>query len=142
MTRALHEHASRQLELLALRSLELADRVAAGEIAFLDAIGHRLRSRDVVRRHGDGWRRHRAGDACSGFRKCAEADVTDLRPYQHKIISDLERASASGGRRTVITMPTGSGKTEVAAAIIKQAVASRNGCWCSPIPGKLSSRLP
>lgn len=30
--------ASYQLELLALRSLELADRVAAGEIAFLDAI--------------------------------------------------------------------------------------------------------
>jgi hypothetical protein len=30
--------ASRQLELLALRSLELADRVAAGEIAFFDAI--------------------------------------------------------------------------------------------------------
>jgi hypothetical protein len=38
MTRARLEHASRQLELLALRSLELADRVAAGEIAFLDAI--------------------------------------------------------------------------------------------------------
>jgi hypothetical protein len=32
------EHTSRQLEILALRSLELADRVAAGEIAFLDAI--------------------------------------------------------------------------------------------------------
>jgi hypothetical protein len=29
---------SRQLEILALRSLELADRVAAGEIAFLDAV--------------------------------------------------------------------------------------------------------
>jgi hypothetical protein len=28
----------RQLELLALRSLELADRVAAGQIAFLDAV--------------------------------------------------------------------------------------------------------
>jgi hypothetical protein len=37
-TRTLLEHASRQLELLALRSLELADRVAAGEIAFLDAV--------------------------------------------------------------------------------------------------------
>jgi hypothetical protein len=30
--------ASYQLELLALRSLDLADRVAAGEIAFLDAV--------------------------------------------------------------------------------------------------------
>jgi hypothetical protein len=29
---------SRQLEILALRCLELADRVAAGEIAFLDAV--------------------------------------------------------------------------------------------------------
>ena len=38
ITRTLLEHTSRQLEILALRSLELADRVAAGEIAFLDAV--------------------------------------------------------------------------------------------------------
>jgi hypothetical protein len=38
MTRALLEYRTRQLEILALRSLELADRVAAGEIAFLDAV--------------------------------------------------------------------------------------------------------
>jgi hypothetical protein len=38
MTRASLEHRTRQLEILALRSLELADRVAAGEIAFLDAV--------------------------------------------------------------------------------------------------------
>jgi hypothetical protein len=31
-------HATRQLELLALRSLELADRVADGEIGFIDAV--------------------------------------------------------------------------------------------------------
>lgn len=30
--------ATRQLEILALRSLELADRVAAGQIKFLDAV--------------------------------------------------------------------------------------------------------
>jgi len=36
--RTLLEHTSRQLEILALRSLELADGVAAGEIAFLDAV--------------------------------------------------------------------------------------------------------
>jgi hypothetical protein len=30
--------ASRQLEILAMRSLELADRVAAGELAFLEAV--------------------------------------------------------------------------------------------------------
>jgi hypothetical protein len=33
-----NQRASRQLELLALRCLELADRVAAGEIPFLDAV--------------------------------------------------------------------------------------------------------
>jgi hypothetical protein len=38
MTPTLLKRASRQLEILALRSLELADRVAAGEIAFLDAV--------------------------------------------------------------------------------------------------------
>ena len=38
MSRTRLERASRQLELLAFRSLELADRVAAGEIAFLDAV--------------------------------------------------------------------------------------------------------
>jgi hypothetical protein len=38
MTRALLEYRTRQLEILALRSLELADGVAAGEIAFLDAV--------------------------------------------------------------------------------------------------------
>ena len=38
VTRTVLEHASRQLEILALRSLELADRVAVGEIAFLDAV--------------------------------------------------------------------------------------------------------
>ncbi len=32
------ERAARQLQILALRSLELADRVASGEIAFLDAV--------------------------------------------------------------------------------------------------------
>ena len=38
MSRTRLEHASRQLELLAFRSLELADRVAAGEFVFLDAV--------------------------------------------------------------------------------------------------------
>lgn len=38
MPAALVKRTSRQLEILALRCLELADRVAAGEIAFLDAV--------------------------------------------------------------------------------------------------------
>jgi hypothetical protein len=37
-SRTLLERAFRQLEILTLRSLELADRVAAAEIAFLDAV--------------------------------------------------------------------------------------------------------
>jgi hypothetical protein len=38
MTLACLQRQARQLEILALRSLELADRVAAGEIRFLDAV--------------------------------------------------------------------------------------------------------
>jgi hypothetical protein len=38
MTPALLKRTACQLEILALSSLELADRVAAGEIAFLDAV--------------------------------------------------------------------------------------------------------
>jgi hypothetical protein len=38
MTRACFQRRVRQLEILALRCLELADRVAIGEIAFLDAV--------------------------------------------------------------------------------------------------------
>jgi hypothetical protein len=38
MTRALLEYRTRQLEILALRTLELANGVAAGEISFIDAV--------------------------------------------------------------------------------------------------------
>jgi hypothetical protein len=38
MTPALLKRSACQLELLAVRSLELADRVAAGEIKFIDAV--------------------------------------------------------------------------------------------------------
>jgi hypothetical protein len=38
MTPAVLKRSACQLELLALRCLELADRVAAGEIAFIDAV--------------------------------------------------------------------------------------------------------
>ena len=38
MTSALLRRTACQLEILALRSLELADRVAVGEIAFIDAV--------------------------------------------------------------------------------------------------------
>jgi len=51
--------------------------------------------------------------------------MTELRPYQYKVISDLEPAIAAGRKRVIVIMPTGSGKTEVAAAIIKKAVAEQ-----------------
>jgi hypothetical protein len=38
MSPALLKRSACQLEILSLRSLELADRVAAGEVAFLDAV--------------------------------------------------------------------------------------------------------
>ena len=52
----------------------------------------------------------------------AEPDP-ELRPYQHDVIADFERACAAGKRRIMLVAPTGSGKTVIASAIIKQAVA-------------------
>ena len=50
----------------------------------------------------------------------------DLRPYQEKAIEDFNReVAAAGHRRIILVAPTGSGKTVVAAAIIKAAVANR-----------------
>jgi DNA repair protein RadD len=51
--------------------------------------------------------------------------MTELRPYQVDVIADLERAIATGRRRPVIVMPTGAGKTVVAANIINKAVAEQ-----------------
>ena len=56
----------------------------------------------------------------------ATGDVmTELRPYQEKVIEDFSCVRASGNNRIILVAPTGSGKTIVAAAIIKAAVASR-----------------
>jgi superfamily II DNA or RNA helicase len=41
-----------------------------------------------------------------------------LRPYQHDVIEHIENTLASGIRRVVLSMPTGSGKTVTAAAMI------------------------
>jgi DNA repair protein RadD len=50
--------------------------------------------------------------------------MTELRPYQHSVI-DLINAHIAEGceRRIVLVMPTGAGKTIVAAAIINRALA-------------------
>jgi hypothetical protein len=77
MSPTLLERASRQLELLALRSLELADRVAAGEIAFLDAVDIAYDAAvwsgltstvgdDIVQ-----------ATLAAAFRKCAESDMKE-----------------------------------------------------------------
>ena len=48
-----------------------------------------------------------------------------LRIYQEKVIEDFNREVAAGKWRIILVAPTGSGKTIVAAAIIKAAVANR-----------------
>jgi superfamily II DNA or RNA helicase len=45
-----------------------------------------------------------------------------LRDYQDQAINDLRRSFAAGHRRTVLFAPTGSGKTVIAAQIVKSAV--------------------
>jgi len=52
--------------------------------------------------------------------------VTELRPYQHDVVAELERNRESGKRRIIVVAPTASGKTVVAAAIIKQAISVYN----------------
>jgi DNA repair protein RadD len=44
-----------------------------------------------------------------------------LRPFQCSIIDDIERAIASGKRRILVVLPTGGGKTVVAADLFKRA---------------------
>jgi DNA repair protein RadD len=47
----------------------------------------------------------------------------DLRQYQRDVIAEVDQAIAEGKRRLIIVAPTGAGKTIIAAAIIKDAVA-------------------
>jgi DNA repair protein RadD len=46
--------------------------------------------------------------------------MTELRPYQNDVISDLDHVIAAGNRRVIVVAPTGSGKTIIAADIIKR----------------------
>ena len=48
--------------------------------------------------------------------------MTALRPYQHDVVAEFDRAVAAGQRRIILVAPTGSGKTVIAAAIINRAV--------------------
>jgi superfamily II DNA or RNA helicase len=50
--------------------------------------------------------------------------MTELRPYQREVIEQYDRARAAGHNRILLVAPTGAGKTVVAGAIIKTAVAA------------------
>jgi superfamily II DNA or RNA helicase len=49
--------------------------------------------------------------------------MMELRPYQDEVVDEFERKVAEGSRRIIIVAPTGSGKTVIAAEIIKRAAA-------------------
>jgi superfamily II DNA or RNA helicase len=51
--------------------------------------------------------------------------MIELRPYQVEVIADFDRAVAAGQKRVILVSPTGSGKTVIASAVIKSAVAAR-----------------
>jgi superfamily II DNA or RNA helicase len=51
--------------------------------------------------------------------------MIELRPYQADVIAEFDRAVAAGQKRIILVSPTGSGKTVIASAIIKSAVAAR-----------------
>jgi DNA repair protein RadD len=48
-----------------------------------------------------------------------------LHPFQHSIVDDIERAIADGKRRILVVLPTGGGKTVVAAELFKRAKERR-----------------
>lgn len=49
--------------------------------------------------------------------------MTDLRPYQTKAVDDIEQARHGPARNVLFTLPTGAGKTLIAAKVIENAVA-------------------
>lgn len=52
--------------------------------------------------------------------------MSELRPYQQKALEDLRESLRTGHRRPLLVMPTGSGKTHVAGAMIRSAVDKGN----------------
>ena len=49
--------------------------------------------------------------------------MTSLRPYQSAIVAKCDDVVANGKRRPIVVAPTGAGKTVIAAAMIKTAIA-------------------
>jgi DNA repair protein RadD len=50
--------------------------------------------------------------------------VTELRPYQNDAVAGINRVVADGKRRVLLVAPTGSGKTLIFTALIKQYLAA------------------
>ena len=53
-------------------------------------------------------------------------EPTTLRSYQNDAIAELRRVIEAGKRRVIVVAPTGSGKTAIAAEVIKTTVANGN----------------
>lgn len=51
--------------------------------------------------------------------------MIDLRDYQHSAVANVREAFRSGGKRVVLVLPTGAGKTRTGSAIVERAVLRR-----------------
>jgi len=56
----------------------------------------------------------------------APPQARPLRPHQHKAMAMLKRSLLAGNKRVVVQMPTGAGKTRLAAEIVSGALAKGN----------------
>jgi superfamily II DNA or RNA helicase len=57
----------------------------------------------------------------------------DLRPYQQKAIDDIRAAFVEGRRRVLLCLPTGAGKTRIAAEIMRSVYRNDSRVWfCVP----------
>lgn len=56
----------------------------------------------------------------------ASPQARPLRPHQHKALAMLKRSLLAGNKRVVVQMPTGAGKTRLAAEIVSGALAKGN----------------
>jgi DNA repair protein RadD len=69
----------------------------------------------------------------------------DLRPYQSKLLADIDNAWLAGYRRPLVVLPTGGGKTVIFAEAIRREVAQRRKALAiahrREIIGQTSSKL-
>jgi superfamily II DNA or RNA helicase len=56
-----------------------------------------------------------------------QADNLSLRPYQVRSIEMIRESLVAGRRRPVLQLPTGAGKTRIAAGIRRHACRSQEG---------------